>query len=108
MAPPYRADEIISELGEKWQTNNIRVKQHAMVATVHSSIECVAALQTRYPDRFRSEDADGLADTIRSITVEMSRTSYKHGGDRIARPITTTGAQMSAMYALPCSLLMAK
>ncbi|TVY83942.1 Cis-aconitate decarboxylase [Lachnellula suecica] len=94
--PQYKEDELVADLGVKWQTSKIRVKPYAAMATTHPVIECIAVLQTCHPlTLYRSDDNLSM---ISSVRLEMSEAAYKHGGFPVIRPVTATGAQMSASY----------
>ncbi|KAF2738430.1 putative immune-responsive protein [Polyplosphaeria fusca] len=97
--PQWRIDEISKELGETWQTEGIRVKRHASMAATHTTIECIAALQTEHPKMF--EDLT----KIKSILVELGEASFLHGGFEIKKPLTATGAQMSNRYCAATQLV---
>ncbi|KAL4899922.1 hypothetical protein BDW74DRAFT_171182 [Aspergillus multicolor] len=97
--PPFMENEIVRELGETWQTANIRVKPYAAMAGTHSSIDAIAALQKEHADKL------GDLTKITKIIFEMSEAAYKHGGWIAQRPLTATGAQMSCAYAAAAQLL---
>ena len=77
----------------------MRLKEHNSMIATHAPVDCVSALQGRYPERF----AD-LA-SISEVLIEQSKASHAHGGQQIERPITTTGAQMSTRYITAVQLL---
>jgi aconitate decarboxylase len=43
--PPYLVDKLTEDLGEVWQSGNIRVKSHASMAGTHCTIDTVSQLQ---------------------------------------------------------------
>ena len=90
--PAYQTDEISKDLGEKWKIDGIRVKPYASMAGTHCTVDCMRALQKNYPEQMKH-----LKD-ITSITIEMGEVAYHHGGFKAERPLTATGAQMSAAY----------
>ncbi|KAL1968444.1 hypothetical protein VTN77DRAFT_1973 [Rasamsonia byssochlamydoides] len=92
MDPPYRTEEVTKGLGEKWQLQTIRVKPYASMAGTHCTIDCIRELQKKYPEQLRD------LKSITSIKIEMSEAAFKHGGWKAKRPLTATGAQMSAAY----------
>jgi aconitate decarboxylase len=97
--PPYLPEEICKELGETWQSRLIRVKHHSSMAGTHCTIDCVQALQDKYPDKLADLDA------IASIRVDMTEAAFNHGGFDVKRPVATTGAQMSAAYTAAVQLV---
>jgi aconitate decarboxylase len=90
--PMYKTDEIAKDLGSKWQIDGVRVKPYASMAATHGTVDCVRALQKNHPEQMRY-----LKD-ISSINIEMGEVAYHHGGFKAERPLTATGAQMSAAY----------
>ncbi|KAL1983718.1 hypothetical protein VTN96DRAFT_9974 [Rasamsonia emersonii] len=99
MNPPYRTDEVAKQLGEKWQLQTIRVKPYASMAGTHCTIDCVRELQRKHPEQMRQ------VERIRGIKIEMSEAAFKHGGWKPRRPLTATGAQMSAAYVAAVQLV---
>ncbi|KAF7550959.1 hypothetical protein G7Z17_g5356 [Cylindrodendrum hubeiense] len=97
--PAYVPGEVVNGLGERWEIDRIVVKPYASVATTHSTIDALMALQTRYPTQMAA------VHQIRRIRVEMSEVSFKKCGWTPRRPLTPTGAQMSATYAAAMQLL---
>jgi aconitate decarboxylase len=99
--PPYLPDELVKDIGEKWEIDSIRVKLHASMAALHGTIDCVANLQRRHADRMKNFD------DIQSIVTEHGKAAFEHGG-WIAppnKPLTTTSAQMSIQYAAATQLV---
>lgn len=96
---PYLPEEICKELGETWQSQLIRVKHHSSMAGTHCTIDCVQVLQDKYPDKLADLDA------IASIRLDMTEAAFNHGGFDVKRPVTTTGAQMSAAYTAAVQLV---
>ena len=93
--PPFRVREIVAGLGETWHTQVIRVKLYAAVGGCHGQIECLAKMQSEYPERF-VKDALPL---IVKIVVGLSDPIFAHDGwQPDQRPLTSTGAQMCAAY----------
>ena len=99
--PPYKPELVTNGLGEQWEIEQVIVKPYASMAANHVAIDCVRALQDEYPEQFAPTGVNG----IRSITVEMAETSFQKGGWKATRPITITGAQMSASYAIAAQLI---
>ncbi|CAK7216531.1 hypothetical protein SCUCBS95973_002833 [Sporothrix curviconia] len=99
--PPCDPSRVVDGLGVVWALDDIVVKPHASMAATHSTIDALAALQKRHPRQL----APRALHRIRSITVEMSEPAFKKGGWRPVRPLTVTGAQMTAAYAAAMQLL---
>lgn len=99
--PPYREEEITKELGEVWQMDSIRVKPYASMAGTHCTIDCIKELQVMHQELL----ADSALKNIDSITVEMADVAFMKGGWVATRPLTATGAQMSAAYAASVQLV---
>jgi aconitate decarboxylase len=97
--PRYRVDELAKELGTKWQTSSVLVKPYAAMAGTHCTVDCVRALQAKYPERMR----DLLS--IKSIYIEMGEAAFHHGGWKATRPLTATGAQMSNAFIAATQLM---
>ncbi|PCG89036.1 MmgE/PrpD [Penicillium occitanis (nom. inval.)] len=91
--------EVCKELGETWQSRLIRVKHHSSMAGTHCTIDCVQALQDKYPDKLSDLDA------IAGIRIGMTEAAFHHGGFDVKRPLTTTSAQMSAAYTAAVQLV---
>jgi aconitate decarboxylase len=90
--PRYKTDEITKGLGSKWQTDGIRVKPYAAMAGTHGTVDCVRALQEKHPAKMKE------LESIVSITIELGEAAFHHGGWKVERPLTSTGAQMSNAY----------
>ena len=90
--PAYRDEEIVKDLGHRWDTDEIRIKTHACVGGAHGLIQCIEVLQERYPQK--------LADlnSISRVRLGISGSLLGHCGWKTSRPITPTGAQMNASY----------
>ena len=99
--PPYKPELVTDKLGEHWEIGDVIVKPYASMAANHVAIDCVRALQDEFPDRFTPSGVN----SIQSITVEMGETAFQKGGWEATRPITITGAQMSASYAIAAQLV---
>ena len=98
--PPYLEHELVTGLGWDWRgIEGIRLKDHNSMIATHAPVDCIAKLQRKHPERF----AD--LGSISNILIEQSKAPYKHGGQEIDRPITTTGAQMSTRYIAAVQLL---
>lgn len=97
---PYIESELVDCLGQDWRgIEGIRLKQHNSMVATHAPVDCIAALQAKYPERF----AD--VGSISKLVIEQSKAPHAHGGQHIDRPITTTGAQMSTRYITAVQLL---
>lgn len=97
--PAYLPEEVCKQLGETWQSRLIRVKHLSSMAGTHCTIDCVQALQDKYPDKLSGLDA------IASIRIGMTEAAFNHGGFDVKRPVATTGAQMSAAYTAAVQLV---
>ena len=97
--PEYLVDEVAKGLGTTWQLENIRVKPYAALASTHNTIDCVRALQDKHPSQLEN------LDNICNITIEMAEPAFKHGGWKVTRPLTATGAQMSSAYVAALQLV---
>lgn len=94
--PPYKLDEVTDQLGHLWHTNVIRIKLYACVGGCHGQIEVLQRIQEAHPERFMTERLQ--VEEIEEITVYLSSPIFAHDGWPPERPITATGAQMSAAY----------
>ena len=74
--PNALPDELVSELGSRWELQGIRVKLHAAMAALHGTIDCIEKLQSEHPDKFRAGNLGG----IRKIVTQHSKAAYEHGG----------------------------
>lgn len=96
MDPPGgKPEEIIKGLGERWEVLNIKVKFHAAMAALHGTIDCVASLQAKSPERFRD------VNHIKSIESHVGKAAFEHGGwsAPVGENFTPVAAQMSIQYA---------
>ncbi|CAM6121943.1 unnamed protein product [Calypogeia fissa] len=93
-------EEIVKDLGTRWELERIRVKLHASMALFHGTIDCIENLQKKYPDKMK------VVDSITMIEVECAKVTfaraYENGEDE---PLTTTAAQMSIQYAASVQLV---
>ncbi|CAF1619162.1 unnamed protein product [Didymodactylos carnosus] len=80
-------EEIVSELGETWQTLNIAVKPYACMAGLHSTIDCFNELQLKVNPT-----------NIQSVSIELGKGAFDHGGWEPEYPFTVTGAQMNVRF----------
>jgi aconitate decarboxylase len=101
LTPPSKPDEIVKELGTRWEVNNIGVKYHASMAALHGTIDCISFLQAKHPDRFKD------ITQISHIASHVSKAAYEHGGWKAPadQPLTPVAAQMSIQYAAACQCL---
>jgi aconitate decarboxylase len=90
--PRYLLDEVAKDLGTTWKTEGILVKPYAAMAGTHCTVDCVRALQEKYPERMKD------LDNIERIHIEMGEAAFHHGGWKASRPLTPTGAQMSNAF----------
>jgi aconitate decarboxylase len=97
--PAYLVDEISKELGTKWQIEGIRVKQHAAMAGIHCTIECIEELQEKHTEKIKD------LSKIHSVQIDLGEAAYHHGGWEAKRPLTPTGAQMSVTYCAATQLV---
>ncbi|HEY2059487.1 MAG TPA: MmgE/PrpD family protein [Amycolatopsis sp.] len=88
-------EEIVAELGERWETGIIMVKSFAAMGGLHGAIEAALAL--------RSEHAIDV-DRIARIDVAVGNTVYHHGWWQPERPLTPIGGQMNIGYAVAAAL----
>lgn len=89
---------MVQGLGVAWEIHQIIVKPYATMTAMHSTIDCIVALQSKYPREL-------TGDSTRQITVEMLEPCFKKGGWQPKRPLTVTGAQMSCIYAAAMQIL---
>ncbi|OJJ45316.1 hypothetical protein ASPZODRAFT_143957 [Penicilliopsis zonata CBS 506.65] len=97
--PRYRPERVVEALGSSWEMDRIVVKPYASMAATHSTIDGLIALQVRHPGEMKD------VNRIRRITIEMSEPAFKKGGWKPEKPLTPTGAQMTAVYAAAMQLL---
>ena len=98
--PAYQIEKLTEGLGESWRgLEGIKVKPYASMIATHSPIDCIAALQDRYPESFTD------LESICKITVEQSKAPHSHGGQEIKRPLNAVGAQMSTRYTAAVQIL---
>ena len=90
--PEYLLEEVTKGLGQKWQTSNVRCKPYASMAGTHPTVDCIRKLQDEHPAQMKDFE------NFKDIQLEMADAAYHHGGFEIKRPLTATGAQMSAAY----------
>ena len=88
--------QVTSELGKRWETQSIVVKQYAAMAGLHTALDIL----------FHFNDTRPLkAGEIASIEVDLAGSVYNHGGWAPQRPLTPTGAQMNIAYVLAAALI---
>ncbi len=90
------ASQIVSELGERWETSSIAVKPYAAMAGLHAAIDAARGM-------FAEERVD--PDDVRAIDIFVSEPAFHHGGWRAERPLAAVGAQMNLAYAVAVTLL---
>lgn len=101
--PKSLPDELVSELGQRWELGGVNVKLHAAMAALHSTIDCIENLQNAHPDLFRDEKLEN----IEKIVTQHARAAYEHGGWTAPsdKPMSSVAAQMSIQYAAAAQLL---
>lgn len=97
--PPFQPMKVVEGLGKDWEINGIIVKPYASMAATHATVDCITELQRKHPEELKDFA------NIRGITVEMSEPAFRKGGWLAKRPLTCTGAQMSAAYAAAVQLI---
>jgi aconitate decarboxylase len=90
--PKFLLEEVTKGLGQKWQTEGVRVKPYAAMAATHASVDCVRKLQEEHPEEMKN------LDNVEKIELRMGEAAFHHGGFKASRPLTSVGAQMSASY----------
>ncbi|PVH89077.1 2-methylcitrate dehydratase PrpD [Cadophora sp. DSE1049] len=90
--PRYKIEAITEGLGKTWKMENVKIKPYSAMAATHPGIDCIRLLQREY-----MKELLDLKD-IESVRLEMADAGFHHGGFKVQRPITSTGAQMSAAY----------
>ncbi|KAF2025505.1 2-methylcitrate dehydratase PrpD [Setomelanomma holmii] len=101
--PKSLPQELVSELGSRWEIEGVRVKLHAAMAALHGTIDCVEHLQKTKPELF---DLGNLGN-IESVVTRHGKAAYEHGGwiAPTDKPLSSLGAQMSIQYAAAAQLL---
>lgn len=97
-------EELTMGLGSRWEIENVRVKVHAAMAGLHSTIDCVEKLQAG--DKEQRFSGERLGE-IEEVITEHGAAMYEHGG-WIApenEPLSSVAAQMSIQYAAAAQLL---
>jgi 2-methylcitrate dehydratase PrpD len=87
--------QLISGLGERFETLRISLKLYSCVSTNHTSLDAIRRMQERHP--FGPEDVD-------SITVRCSKATQEHAGWAY-KPEGMTAAQLNLSYCLATLLL---
>ena len=90
--PQFLLEKIGEGLGSVWKTENVKIKPYSSMAATHGAIDCVRNLQGMYPEEMRN------LEEIESVRLEMGDVAFSHGGFKVKRPLTSTGAQMSVAY----------
>jgi aconitate decarboxylase len=90
--PQFLIEELTKSFGEDWKTSKVRVKPYSAMAATHGVVDCMRKLQEEFGTEM--EDLEG----VESVRLILGEVAFHHGGFDISRPITTTGAQMSAKY----------
>lgn len=102
--PSTIPEEITKDLGHFWHTAEwIRLKLHACCGGIHGTIECLAEMQARYPNRLRGPE--NLAQ-INEIRIQLSDAVYQHcGWAPEERPLSATGGQMNTAFVAASQLV---
>jgi 2-methylcitrate dehydratase PrpD len=88
-------EEIVGQLGERWDTEIIMVKSFAAMGGLHGAIEGTLKLRAGH----------GLEpEQIERIDIAVGHTVYHHGWWQPERPLTPIGAQMNIGYAVAAAL----
>ncbi len=90
------ASQVADELGQRWETDRIVVKIHAVMGGIQSTVDAVAAVRRERP--FRAED-------VQSLDIGVGHAVFHHGGFAVERPLTPIGAQMSLIYGAAAACL---
>ena len=90
--PQFLEDKIYAGLGEEWETTFVKVKPYSAMAATHGLIYCVRILQQEHPEEMKD------LEDVEEIVLSLGEAAFAHGGQNVQRPLTTTGAQMSAKY----------
>ena len=99
--PPSRPEAITTQLGREWEIEQIVVKPYATMAATHVPIDCIRILQEENPMLLAMQNLHNIS----GLVIEMPESGFKKGGWKAKRPITMTGAQMNASYAVALQLL---
>ena len=91
----FNRDELISGLGERFETMRISLKFYSCVSTNHTSLDAIRNMQQRRP--FGPKD-------IEKIVVRCSRATLDHAGWTY-RPEGMTAAQLNLSYCIATLLL---
>jgi len=97
--PQFLIGELTEGLGEKWQTQNVKLKPYSAMAATHGAIDCVRKLQAEHPEEMKK------LENVENIVLEMGDVEFHHGGFEVQRPLTSTGAQMSAKYVVATQMV---
>ena len=98
--PPYLKTRITDNLGDSWRgMHGMRVKPYASLVATHAPVDCIAALQSKYPTQM--EDLSSIS----KVTIEQSKAPSTHGGQEVQRPLNALGAQMSTRYVAAVQLV---
>lgn len=103
LEPQTLPQEIVKGLGEEWEIGGVRVKQHAAMGALQSTIDCLEVLQKKHKTLF----ADQNLSNIDEVKVEVSKPAFEHGGFIAPpdKPLSTVAAQMSLQYAAAAQLI---
>ena len=88
--------QVTSELGNRWETQSIVVKQYAAMGGLHTALDILFQIAATRPLK---------AGEIDRIDVDLAESVYNHGGWAAQRPLTPTGAQMNIAYVLAAALI---
>ncbi|KAF8856906.1 2-methylcitrate dehydratase PrpD [Acephala macrosclerotiorum] len=90
--PQFGIEDLTEGLGQIWKTENVKLKPYSAMAATHPTVDCIRKLQEENEEKMRDFEK------MEGILFEMGEAAYSHGGFKVQRPLTTTGAQMSCMY----------
>ncbi|MGH9109653.1 MAG: MmgE/PrpD family protein [Acidimicrobiales bacterium] len=92
----WTGDQVLHELGERWELLSIAVKPYACMGGLHTTADAIAAILS-------TTGADGS--TARRVRIGLPTAMFRHGGWQLERPIAATAAQMNVAYVAAVSLL---
>lgn len=76
----YLPKKLTDGLGENWKgMAGMRVKPYASQISAHAPIDCITALQERFPEKFVN------LGSIKKVTIRLAEAPFAHGGHQIQR-----------------------
>lgn len=88
-------EEIVRDLGSRWETAAVGFKPYSCCGSNHTSIDAVLSLKAELPDL--------SGETVDEVTVHCTPTTRHHVGWEF-RPDSVTSAQMNLSYAVAVCL----